>query len=216
MPAALASMPTASLPIEPASSDRDLFSDHQDGGESASSPAQGSSGSASMTQTARAGRSYAATDFGTQLRMKMSKDGFGAQLKGIQYTSSWLGVTESLRYFSNEGDAHLFKKRYGFLLGMEAQVWRGRFLSPFVTVQGGWERFTRDEALEPLDSYMGEASAGLEMSLGRYASLAAQWTEAYYMDLKEPVFAEQKDAKSKSDLRRHATAEVFFNLRWAY
>lgn len=214
MPAALASMPTASLPIEPASSDRDLFSDHQDGGQSAGSEASGAS--PSLTQTARAGRSYAATDFGTQLRMKMSKDGFGAQLKGIQYSSSWLGVTESLRYFSNEGDAQLFKKRYGFLLGVEAQAWRGRFLAPFVTVQAGWERFTRDEELEPLDSYMGEASAGLEMSLGRYASLAAQWTEAYYADLKEPVFVEQKNAKSKSDLRRHATAEVFFNLRWAY
>lgn len=148
--------------------------------------------------------------------MAMSKDGFGAQLKGIQYTSGWLGITESLRYFGNEADDRLYEKRYAFLLGLEAQAWRRRLLSPFVTAQAGWERFLRERPLDAIDSFMGEVSAGLEMSLGHYASLTAQWTENYYADLKEPVFIEQKNAKSRKDLQRHAAAEVFFNLRWTY
>jgi hypothetical protein len=149
--------------------------------------------------------------------MQMGKDGFGAQLKGIQYTSSWLGVTESLRYFGNDADDRLYNKRYSLLLGIEAHPWRQLLISPFFTAQAGWERFTREEPLPAIDSYMGEAAAGLEMSLGRFASLAAQWTEDYYADLNEPMFVEQKKAgDATKNYRRHALAEVFFNLRWAY
>jgi hypothetical protein len=219
MPVALASMPTAALPIEPASSDKDLFGSEVRSGTPAPVAAaplrKPSSASPASGPVLHATQPSGFAEFGTVLRMQMSKDGFGAQLKGLQYASSWLGVSETLRYFGNEGDERLFNKRYGFLLGIEVHPWKQLLVSPFVTLQAGWERFTRENPAPTIDSYMAEATAGLEMALGRYASLSAQWTEDYYADVDEALFVDQKGQSGK-DVRRHALAEVFFNLRWTY
>lgn len=151
-----------------------------------------------------------AGDFSLQARMALSSQGFGGVLKLVQYPKSWLGVTETFRYFKNEDEDRLFINRKGVLVGVEVHPYRSVFISPFLDIQGGWEMFERPETFDDEKSPVFEGALGLELRLTSFATLVGQWTEAYYPDLKTQMFfpGEKKDPK------RYQTAEVLFNIKW--
>lgn len=217
-PSAYAAMPTASLPIEPATSDKEFYS------EPAPSPATGpvsrrsDTNTESESPTAAMERSVSQSSgidgvdgYGVSLRLSMIKEGFGAQLKLMEYPRSWLAITQTFRYFKTDETDRLYAQRQGFLIGVDMHPWRKKFVSPFLNSQVGWEKFYREDGLATLDSAVVEASAGLELRLGRMASVVGQWTETYYPGLKEPLF---QPLRSNEDPKRHAVAEVLFNLKW--
>ncbi|MBC7659075.1 MAG: hypothetical protein H7249_05140 [Chitinophagaceae bacterium] len=227
LPTAYAAMPRASLPIEPATNDADLDQDVP-----APTPKGTSRGAraarthASLTdpvdesatpqpsrfekrspQTSYEGESG---ELGAAVRLSMIKDGFGAQIKFLQYPRSWLAITQTLRYFTNDESGRLYAQRRGISAGVDLHPWRKKFVSPFFNSQLGWEKFDRD--LGPsLSSAALEASTGLELRLGRLVSVVGQWTETYYPELKEQVFTPLREG---ADPTRHGTAEILFNLKW--
>ncbi|RZA21925.1 MAG: hypothetical protein EOP10_16065 [Proteobacteria bacterium] len=213
---AMAAMPAASLPLEPASSDQEVLS-------SASDPVDGRSGRVAIapethvTQPAfeqRQSRSLSTEpgsgDFSAQVRVSLVQDGFGAQLKLVQYPRAWLGITETFRYIKNEEDSRAYFLRRGFLVGVDLQPYRSSFVSPFLNAQLGWENFERPEGRGDVNSPVTEASAGLELRLTRFASVVGQWTEAYYANMDDNLFYPNE----KKDPKRHAAAEILFNLKW--
>jgi len=209
--AVFAAMPTAGLPFEPATSDNDLYNDPP--ADSQASDAPMSQGSLEVLERSKSNESGfgIGDDFGATLRLSLIKEGFGAQIKIVEYPRPWLALTQTFRYFKNDEEERLFNQRQGFLLGMDAQPWRKRFVSPFLNSQVGWEKFQRDLDRQSVDSPVVEASAGLELRLGRLASVVGQWTEAYYPGLEEPVFL---PLRANGDPKRRAVAEVLFNLKW--
>jgi hypothetical protein len=208
---AQAAMPPAKVPIEPAMSDKEFYSDEPASTHASRTTETQSAGPSFLRSAPSSSGVGEAGDFGAALRLSMIKDGFGAQIKLMEYPRSWLALTQTFRYFKNDESDRLHRQRQGFLLGIDMHPWRKSFVSPFLNSQVGWERFYRDEDLSTLDSFVAEASAGLELRLGRLASVVGQWTESYYPGLKEQVFLPQK---SNADPKRHATAEVLFNLKW--
>lgn len=152
-----------------------------------------------------------AGDFSAQARMSLNADGFGGVLKLVQYPYSWLGVTETFRYFKTEDEEALYLDRRGVLVGMELHPWRSVFISPFVDLQGGWEMIERKQKLDDVKSAVFEAAAGIELRLTNFASIVAQWTEAYYPGLKEQILIPGDRRKNP---RHYQTAEVLFNLKW--
>ncbi len=207
-PLAHAAMPTAGLPIEPASGDADLYSEGSSPKYAAYEEPQSSG---ALEKSSASSSSFSEIeDFGMMFRFSMARDGFGAQLKFMEYARSWLAMTQTFRYYKNDETARLFRQSQGFLLGADMHPWRKKIISPFLNLQGGWEKFYREDALT-LDSFVVEASSGLELRLGRMVSLIGQWTESYYPGLDEPVFL---PTGSNKDPKRRAVAEVMFNLKW--
>lgn len=230
-------VPPASLPIEPASPDEEVIQDGEpveidierpeplppaqlykklpaDGGPRRASAASELGVPAPATER-RASRTILSSepgegDFSAQARMGMSASGFAGHIKLVQYPRSWLGITETFRYFKNEEDDRAFHNRRGFLIGIEVHPWRNSFISPFLDTQLGWESFERVRD-NKAQSIVVEAAAGLELRLTHFATLVAQWTEAYYPDLKEQLFYPEQTDK---DPRRYAAGEVLFNLKW--
>lgn len=152
-----------------------------------------------------------AGDFSAQARMSLNVNGFGGNLKLVQYPKSWLGVTETARYFKNEDEDRAFLNRRGVLVGIELHPYRSAFISPFLDLQGGGEFFEREGEFDDVKSAVVEAAAGVELRLTHFASIVAQWTEAYYPGLKDQLFFPSKKNK---DPKRFQTAEVLFNLKW--
>lgn len=214
LPTAYAAMPTASLPIEPATSDQELYSEPAPSTPSSRLTRRSDSESPTAAMERSVSQSSGVDDvdgYGVSLRLSMIKEGFGAQLKLMEYPRSWLAMTQTFRYFKTDETDRLYVQRQGFLIGADLHPWRKKFVSPFLNSQVGWEKFYREDGLATLDSVVLEASAGLELRLGRMASVVGQWTESYYPGLKEPLFQPLKD---KEDPKRHAVAEVLFNLKW--
>lgn len=206
-----AAMPTAKIPIEPATSDKEFYSDQPTPTHASRTTETQSPGPSFERSTPSSSGVGEAGDFGAALRLSMIKDGFGAQIKLMEYPQSWLAITQTFRYFKNDESDRLHRQRQGFLVGFDMHPWRKSFVSPFLNSQAGWEKFYRDDDLKTLDSFVVEASAGLELRLGRLASVVGQWTESYYPGLKEQVFL---PLKSNTDPKHHASAEVLFNLKW--
>ncbi len=222
VPKAQGAMPTAGLPIEPASSLKDIESDapadlHEERARSrrtsSLNPNDGTGTVAPSERTARASspRSEGDGDFGAAIRLSMIRDGFGAQIKLLEYPVSWLAITQTARYFQNDQVERLHKQRQGYLIGFDLHPWRHAFISPFLNMQAGYEKFYRYDDQRTLDSSVGEASAGLELRLGHLASISGQWTEAYYPSLREAMFTGEENARNP---RHHAIAEILFNLKW--
>lgn len=190
-------MPTASLPIEPASDDPELM-DTQ------------------ITETPKVERgpssvlrvSTGTPNFATQAGLLMSRDGFGAQLRFMEYSAPWLAVTQSLRFQSQEKEDALYEKRYGLMLGVAMHPWQKARLSPVFSLEAGGDRYLRGWAEDELNLFGLEASAGLELKLARAVSFLFQWTEVWYPGLKERLFIDQKPKTAYA-----GTFQVFFNVR---
>lgn len=215
MPIVYAAMPTAGLPIEPATSDQELYSEPAPSGRvtkrsDLDSPSE--SPTAAMERSVSHSSGIDDVDgYGAAVRLSMIKDGFGAQLKLMEYPRSWLAMTQTFRYFQTDETDRLYTQRQGFLIGADMHPWRKKFVSPFFNSQVGWEKFYRENGLGAVNSSVLEASAGLELRLGRMASVVGQWTESYYPGLKDQMFA---PLRADADPKRHAVAEVLFNLKW--
>ncbi len=206
-----AAMPTAGLPIEPATSDEELYNEATRGPLIPDAAESNKSGDTIEQSKSFESGKDSGVAFGATLRLSMMKDGFGAQTKVFEYAQTWLALTQTLRYFKNDEAAALYRQRHGFLLGFDLQPWRKKFISPFISAQMGWEKFYRDENRVALDSFVIESSVGLELKLGRLASVVGQWTESFYPGLDESVFL---PLPANGDPKRHAVAEVLFNLKW--
>lgn len=208
-------MPAASLPIEPATNDHEFYSEPAPTGRVTKRSVPDSdfeSPTAAMEKSVSRSSGIDDVDgYGVALRLSMIKEGFGAQLKLMEYPRSWLAMTQTFRYFKTDETDRLYTQRQGFLIGVDMQPWRKKFVSPFFNTQVGWEKFYRENGLGTADSSVLEASAGLELRLGRMASVVGQWTESYYPGLREAMF---EPVKSKDEAKRHAVAEVLFNLKW--
>lgn len=195
-------MPTAMLPIEPASPDPEVLDEENADPE----PIESSEQPAFRSRLHRAGAGREASVRGGLL---MARDGFGAQLRVLEYTSPWLAISQSLRYQSQEQEDALFATQYGLMLGLEAHPWRGARFSPILSLQAGGDRYRRGWELDELDLFGFEAAAGLELKLARAASFLFQWTELYYPGLKEQLFINQKPQTQYA-----GSFQVFFNLKW--
>jgi hypothetical protein len=195
--------PTASLPIEPASQDPEFASGPQAditefeqfrGASETKSPITNSPGR---------------TGFVTQLGLQMIREGFGSQLRLLQYAKPWMAVSENFRYRSQDSESALFRKQFGLLLGLELHPLRQSKLSPFLRLEAGGDRFIRGDDQSSLNLFGLEAHAGFELSLIRLASFVFQWTETYYPELKERLFVEQR---SNLAYRGHFQVVVNFKL----
>lgn len=195
-------MPTAMLPIEPASPDPEFLEEQK----AAPAPLEKRDSAAARVRTPAPGDGAAASVRGGLL---MTKDGFGAQLRFSEYASPWLAVTQSLRYQTQEEGDALFATQYGLMLGLEAHPWRQARLSPLLSFQAGGDRYRRGLEQDDLDLFGFEAAAGVELKLARAASFLFQWTELYYPGLKEQLFFDQKPGA-----RYAGSFQVFFNLKW--
>ncbi len=193
-------MPTASLPIEPFSGEEEVLRD------SPPPPSEKVTMNRPLVEMAPRSEVH---DVAAALRVQMTQDGFGAQLRLLEFSQSWLAISQSLRYFTQDGAERLYERRYGLLLGLEVHPWRKARLSPFLTLQAGGERFVREPVAPDLDLFVGEAAAGLELQLNRLASFSLQWVGSYYNGLNEIVFADQKKPQPM-----HASLEVFFTMDW--
>lgn len=210
-PARSAASPTAQLPIEPFSTDREVLEEgsspradlgHKNEVRGVRSSAEGLEISAAQTT---------ADELQLALRVQMSQAGFGAQLRLAEFLRPWYSFNQTLRYFQNEEAERLFERNYGFYVGMAVQPWRTARLAPFVSLEGGWERF-EFEALSPQgqqkDLFTAEAAAGLSLRLNRLTSFALQWSEGFFPGVKTALYPEQKEAN------RHSTVAVFLNMQW--
>lgn len=196
-------MPTASLPIEPASADPEVIDDRN--------PDRAPVEAKSMAPIRnRAFRSSEARDLGAQLGILMSRDGFGAQLHLLQYSLSWLAVSQALRYQSQDKSADpLFDSSYGMMLGLELHPWRSARFSPVLNLHMGGDRYLRGADRSDLNLFGAEAVAGVELRLAKAASFLFQWSERYYPELQEQLFVDQLPGEKYA-----GSFQVFFNLRW--
>jgi hypothetical protein len=195
-------MPTAMLPIEPASPDPEVL-DEKDG---VAAPLETKEASIGRKPDGPPHVGHVASVRGGLLMMR---DGFGAQLRILEYASPWLAITQSLRYHTQENEDAPFATQYGLMLGMEAHPWRQARLSPVMSLQAGGDRYRRGWDQDDLDLFGLEAAAGLELKLARATSFLFQWTELYYPGLKEQLFLDQKPGT-----RYAGSFQVFFNLKW--
>jgi len=195
-------MPTAMLPIEPASPDPDVLDEQKSDATEVMRREQ----SVARTRPHHVGEGREASVRGGLL---MTQSGFGAQLRFLEYSSPWLAVSQSLRYQTQEEEGALFATQYGLMLGVEAHPWRQSRFSPLLSLQAGGDRYRRGLDQDDLDLFGLEAAAGLELKLARAASFLFQWTELYYPGLKEQLFIDQKPGT-----RYAGSFQVFFNLKW--
>jgi hypothetical protein len=200
---ASSSTPMARLPLEPAAPDPEVL----DQGEptAVTAPLE--------KRDTGAARGFAPQAAGHEASLRggllMSRDGFGAQLRFLEYAQPWLALTQSLRYQAQDDEEALFASQYGLMLGLEAHPWRQQRLSPILSVQAGGDRYRRGWNQDDIDLFGIEAAAGLELKLARAASFLFQWTELYYPGLKEQLFVEQKPG-----VQYAGRFQVFFNLQW--
>jgi hypothetical protein len=195
-------MPTAMLPIEPASPDPEVL-DEQD---RVAAPLEKKEASSGRKAGGSPQEGHEASVRGGLLMMR---DGFGAQLRFLEYATPWLAMTQSLRYQTQENEGAPFATQYGLMLGLEAHPWRQARLSPVMSLQAGGDRYRRGWDRDDLDLFGFEAAAGLELKLARATSFLFQWTELYYPGLKEQLFLDQKPGT-----RYAGSFQVFFNLKW--
>jgi hypothetical protein len=195
-------VPTAMLPIEPASPDPEILDDQK----GSVIPVE-----KRESTPARARTPLVSGDPEVSVRggLLMSRDGFGAQLRFLEHASPWLAVVQSLRYQAQEDENAFFATQYGLMLGLEAHPWRQARLSPVMSLEAGGDRYRRSWNQEDLDLFGFAAAAGLELRLARAASFLFQWTELYYPGLKEELFVDQKPGT-----RYAGSFQVFFNLKW--
>lgn len=189
-------IPTAMLPIEPASPDPEILDEQK----------------AVVTPKPRERAAPVPSDgriASVRGGLLMSRDGFGAQLRFLEYAEPWLAVTQSLRYQTQDDEQAPFATQYGLMLGLEAHPWRQARFSPIFSVQAGGDRYRRTWDQPDLDLFGLEAAAGLELRLARAASFLFQWTELYYPGLKEQLFVDQEPGT-----RYAGSFQVFFNLKW--
>ncbi|WP_141735335.1 hypothetical protein [Oligoflexus tunisiensis] len=197
------SMPTARLPIEPATPDPEIL-DHGDA-DSTTAPLEKRDHGVAR----RRGPEAAGHEASLRGGLLMARDGFGAQLRFLEYAEPWLAVTQTLRYQSQDEEMGLFATQYGLMLGVEAHPWRQARFSPIFALQAGGDRYRRGWDQDDLDLFGVEASAGLELKLARATSFLFQWTELYYPGLKEQLFIDQKP-----EVQYAGRFQVFFNLQW--
>ncbi len=196
------SMPTAMLPIEPASPDPEVLEEQKEAG----TPIEKREAPGGRLRASPSTHGREASVRGALL---MTRDGFGAQLRFLEYAAPWLAVTQSLRYQTQEQDDAFFATQYGLMLGLEAHPWQKARFSPLLTLQAGGDRYHRGWERDDLDLFGFEAAAGLELRLARAASFLFQWTELYYPGLEEQLFLDQKPGT-----RYAGSFQVFFNLKW--
>lgn len=195
-------MPTASIPIEPFSEDEEIFPETA----ALNEPEESEASAEPVVATATRSGSH---DVAAAIRVQMTQEGFGGQLRLLEFSRPWLAVSQTLRYFAPDGEGELYIRRYGLMLGLELHPWRKARLSPFVTLQAGAERFQREPLAEDRDLFTADAAAGLELQLNRLASFSIQWLGSYYGDVRERLFKDQARPGST-----HARLEVFFNMDW--
>lgn len=197
--------PTASLPIEPASSDSEFLGteqiENQARPETLVNPA-------SPPVRRRSEQGSGARELAVQGALLMTRAGFGAQFRFLEFALPWAAVTETIRYFGSDGEESLFKKNYGLMLGLEIHPWRNVRVSPLLNLQAGADHFERTTEPQSISLFGAEAALGVELKLARAASFLFQWVETYYPDLKEPLYAQQKIGDKRS-----GSFQVFFNLR---
>lgn len=198
-------MPTASLPIEPFAGDEEILQDT-----AALEVPPDSEGAKPMVTTRTRTASH---DLAAAVRVQMTREGFGGQLRLLEFSRPWLSVSQTLRYFAPEGgredEVKYYERRFGLLLGAEMHPWRKARISPFLTLQAGAERFNREPEKPDLDLFLGEAAVGVELQLNRLASFSLQWAETYYAQLDERLFEEQKAGR-----RNRQSLEVYFTMDW--
>ncbi len=195
--------PTAQLPMEPASPDPEVL-DENKAEPMAVDKRETSNGYVRHHQAPNG------QDAAVRGGLLMARDGFGAQLRLLEYASPWLAVSQSLRYQTQEQEDALFATQYGLMLGVEVHPWQDARLSPVLSLQAGGDRYRRGWDQNDLDLFGFEAAAGLELRLARAASFVFQWTELYYPGLKEQLFTDQKPGT-----RYAGSFQVFFNLKWS-
>jgi|GEM_PF-6242004 len=195
-------MPTASLPLEPATQDLGEAEDQQ----TVPPPVELKE---SRSNRGRVGRAEKGSEVGANASLLMTQDGFGAQFRFLQYAQPWMAVSQSLRYKSSGNPEALYQSKYGLMLGLDLHPWKEARLSPIFTMQGGGDRFRRGLEQDDLNLFGLEAAAGLELKLARAASFLFQWSEVYYPGLKEQLFTDQKIGEKYA-----GSFQVFFKLRW--
>ncbi len=198
--------PAAQIPIEPFSADTEVLdrSDH------VGAKLDESSSEQNLPRPAFEKTAVTGDELALALRVQMAREGFGGQLRLVEYTSPWFGLSQTLRYFDNEASDRLYEQRYGFYMGLALQPWRMARLSPFATLEGGWDRYVRDEqGGKNLDLLTAELAGGLKLRMNRVSSFALQWTEVFYPRLEAPLYPQQSSRNP-----RHASVEVFLNMNW--
>ncbi len=195
-------MPTASLPLEPATQDLGDFDDQQ----TAPPPVELKE---SRPSRGRVGRAEKGSEVGAHAALLMTQDGFGAQFRFLQYAQPWMAVSQSLRYQSSANPEALYQTQYGLMLGLDLHPWKEARLSPIFTMQAGGNRFRRGLEQQDLNLFGFEGTAGLELKLARAASFLFQWSEVYYPGLQEQLFSDQKIGEKYA-----GSFQVFFKLRW--
>jgi hypothetical protein len=195
-------MPTAMLPIEPASPDHNVLNEQKSDAAAVMRREQ----AVSRSRTQYAGEGREASVHGGLL---MTQSGFGAQLRFLEYSSPWLAISQALRYQTQEEAGALFATQYGLMLGLQVHPWRQSRFSPVLSLEAGGDRYRRGLEQDDLDLFGFEAAIGLELKLARAASFLFQWTELYYPGLQEQLFIDQKPGT-----RYAGSFQVFFNLKW--
>jgi hypothetical protein len=148
-------------------------------------------------------------DMGLYAQVVMKPKGFSGSFWAAEYPWPWLSVQQSIRFQDNREETMMFAERASLNLGVELHPFRSYVISPFWGLEGGGERFQRNEASEPMDLFRLGTRVGLEWRLNRYSSFVGQWTSAYYPELKERIYREDKEPRQRFD-----AVELAFSLMW--
>lgn len=209
-PARPQSSPTAQLPIEPFSPDKEVL---EEGGTAPHGRlAAGQSPASPEASFEKGALNEGDNALQLALRVQMSREGFGGQLRLAEFTRPWLSLSQSLRYFDNKDEERLFERSYGFYVGLGLQPWRLARLAPFASLETGWGRFEEEVGLgarENRDLFTAEAAAGLNLRLNRLSSFSLQWIESFFPGNKRALYPEQEKTAT-----RYASVAVFFNMHW--
>ncbi len=196
-------MPTAQLPFEPFTPDDEVMDDAFTPDvlpKMAAKPLRAPAPPADLP---------ALGDMGLYAQVTMKPKGFAGSVWAAEYPLPWLSILQSLRFNDNRDDMMVYAQKASLNLGAELHPFRKAVVSPYLLLEGGGERFQKDEMSEPLDLFRLAAFVGLEWRLGRYMSVVGQWVSTFYPDLEETIYVDDKEPRKRFD-----HAELALNIMW--